>query len=152
MLKVKVVIGDMSEGFDRESSFGWLINVLANNAAKVLDTELKKHGLTIALWPTLMCLWEKEGVTQREIAQKAKVENSTTTRTLDKLENLGLVVRQTDPNSRRSFCIFLTDKGRALKEQLQPIAVGVNQEMLSVLERQERDEMIRILQKLVEQV
>lgn len=43
----------------------------------------------VALWPTLMCLWEEEGVTQRDTARKSKVENSTTTRTLDKLENLG---------------------------------------------------------------
>ncbi len=49
----------------------------------------------------MMCLWEKEGVTQREIAEKSKVENSTTTRTLDKLEKLGLVERRNDPNSRR---------------------------------------------------
>ncbi len=142
----------MSEKFDRQRSFGWLINVVANDAAKTFDTELKKHGLTIALWPTLMCLWEEEGVTQREIAQKSKVENSTTTRTLDKLENLGLVERQADPNSRRSFRIYLTDEGRALREQLIPIPLGINQKILSALDPQERDELIRLLQKLVAQV
>ncbi|ARC94266.1 MarR family transcriptional regulator [Vibrio coralliilyticus] len=139
----------MSETFDRQSSFGWLINVVANDAAKTFDTELKKHGLTIALWPTLMCLWEEEGVTQRDIAQKSKVENSTTTRTLDKLENLGLVERQPDPNSRRAFRIYLTDEGRALKETLLPIPMAINQKLLSSLEPKERDEIIRLLQKMV---
>lgn len=139
----------MSETFDRQSSFGWLINVVANDAAKTFDTELKKHGLTLALWPTLMCLWEEEGVTQRDIAQKSKVENSTTTRTLDKLENLGLVERQPDPNSRRAFRIYLTDEGRALKEALVPIPMAINQKLLSSLEPKERDEIIRLLQKMV---
>ncbi|WP_019274296.1 MarR family winged helix-turn-helix transcriptional regulator [Vibrio coralliilyticus] len=139
----------MSETFDRQSSFGWLINVVANDAAKTFDTELKKHGLTLALWPTLMCLWEEEGVTQRDIAQKSKVENSTTTRTLDKLENLGLVERQPDPNSRRAFRIYLTDEGRALKETLVPIPMAINQKLLSSLEHEERDEIIRLLQKMV---
>jgi DNA-binding MarR family transcriptional regulator len=139
----------MSETFDRQSSFGWLINVVANDAAKTFDTELKKHGLTLALWPTLMCLWEEEGVTQRDIAQKSKVENSTTTRTLDKLENLGLVERQPDPNSRRAFRIYLTDEGRALKEALVPIPMAINQKLLSSLEPEERDEIIRLLQKMV---
>ncbi|MBL1415540.1 MAG: MarR family transcriptional regulator, partial [Moritella sp.] len=101
----------MSENFDRQTSFGWMINVVANQAAKVFDTELKKYGLTIALWPTMMCLWEEEGVTQSEISAKSKVENSTTTRTIDKLEKLGLVERRTDPNSRRSFRIYLTEQG-----------------------------------------
>ncbi|KFI11736.1 MarR family transcriptional regulator [Vibrio coralliilyticus] len=139
----------MSETFDRQSSFGWLINVVANDAAKTFDTELKKHGLTLALWPTLMCLWEEEGVTQRDIAQKSKVENSTTTRTLDKLENLGLVERQPDPNSRRAFRIYLTDEGRALKETLVPIPMAINQKLLSSLDPKERDEIIRLLQKMV---
>ncbi|MDA0118131.1 MarR family winged helix-turn-helix transcriptional regulator [Vibrio sp. T11.5] len=139
----------MSEMFDRQSSFGWLINVVANDAAKNLDTELKKHGLTLALWPTLMCLWEEEGVTQRDIAQKSKVENSTTTRTLDKLESLGLVERHTDPNSRRAFRIYLTNEGRALKDTLVPIPIAINQKLLSVLEPEERGEIIRLLQKMV---
>ena len=93
----------MPEEFDRQKSFGWMINVIANKATKDFDTELKEHGLSIALWPTMMCLWEEEGVTQRDIAAKSKVENSTTTRTLDKLEKLELVERRADPNSRRSF-------------------------------------------------
>ncbi|NRB66033.1 MAG: MarR family transcriptional regulator [Vibrio sp.] len=139
----------MSETFDRQSSFGWLINVVANDAAKTLDAELKKHGLTLALWPTLMCLWEEEGVTQRDIAQKSKVENSTTTRTLDKLESLGLVERHPDPNSRRAFRIYLTNEGRALKDTLVPIPIAINQKLLSVLEPEERGEIIRLLQKMV---
>jgi len=96
-----------------------------------------------------MCLWEEEGVTQRDIAEKSKVENSTTTRTLDKLEKLGLVERQADPNSRRSFRIYLTDEGRALKETLLPIPIKVNKEILSSLELNEQKEMIRLLQKMV---
>tara|TARA_Y100001956_G_C4122048_1_gene187998 strand:+ start:299 stop:727 length:429 start_codon:yes stop_codon:yes gene_type:complete len=142
----------MTQEFDRQTSFGWLINVLANDAAKLFDTELKKHGLTIALWPTLMCLWEEEGVTQRDIARKSKVENSTTTRTLDKLENLGLVERRADPASRRSFRIYLTEEGKALEEQLIPIPAGLNQEYLSVLDGDEQKELIRLLQKLVAKV
>lgn len=142
----------MSQDFDRQTSFGWLINVLANDASKLFDNELKKHGLTIALWPTLMCLWEEEGVTQREIAKKSKVENSTTTRTLDKLEKLGLVERRADPESRRSFRIHLTDEGRALESQLIPIPAGLNKEYLSALEPSEQKELIRLLKKLVDRV
>jgi len=139
----------MSENFDRQTSFGWMINVVANQAAKVFDTELKKHGLTIALWPTMMCLWEEEGVTQSEISAKSKVENSTTTRTIDKLEKLGLVERRTDPSSRRSFRIYLTEQGLALKETLLPIPMAINKELLSSLEEAEQKEMIRLLQKMV---
>lgn len=139
----------MDKKFDRQKSFGWLLNVVANKASKDFDTELKKHGLSLALWPTLMCLWEEEGVTQRDIALKSKVESSTTTRTLDKLVALDLVERRDDPNSRRSFRIYLTEAGKALKTDLLPIPVAINADLLSSLEAQEQQDMIRLLQKMV---
>lgn len=142
----------MSTTFDRQESFGWLVNVVANNAGKSFDNELKKHGLSIALWPTLMCLWEEEGITQRDIALKSKVESSTTTRTLDKLEKLDLVERHEDPNSRRSFRIYLTDKGRALKDVLLPVPVAVNEAVLSSLDEDEQKMLIKLLQKMVKAI
>ena len=142
----------MEHKFDRQTSFGWLLNVVANHASKEFDKRLKEKGLTLALWPTLMCLWEKEGMTQREIAQTSKVESSTTTRTLDKLETLGLVERQADPESRRSFRIFLTEEGRALKHEVIHLPVEVNQLMLSSLTVDEQKTMIGLLQKMVAKV
>jgi len=135
--------------FDRKTSFGWMINVLAGKAAKKLEAKLKKHDLTVALWPTLMCLWEEEGVTQSEISAKSKVENSTTTRTLDKLEALALVERRADPKSRRSFRIYLTEQGRDIKKTVSPLPMAVNKEMLSSLDEKEQAEMIRLLKKMV---
>ncbi len=142
----------MENEFDRQSSFGWLVNVVASQASKKFEVELKKHGLSVALWPTLMCLWEEEGITQSEISKKSKVENSTTTRTLDKLVKLDLVERRDDPHSRRSFRIYLTDKGRALEKTLMPIPVAVNANLLSTLETDEQQEIIRLLKKLVAEV
>jgi DNA-binding MarR family transcriptional regulator len=142
----------MSTSFERESSLGWLINVVANKLKNDFDTELKKHGLTIALWPTLMCLWEEEGITQREIAIKSKVESSTTTRTIDKLERLNLVERRNDPLSRRSFRIYLTDEGRALQSTLIHIPVDINESILSSLNSEEQQHMLNILKKLVNNI
>ncbi|CAM2883654.1 MarR family winged helix-turn-helix transcriptional regulator [Moritella viscosa] len=139
----------MEHKFDRQKSFGWLLNVVANKASKDFDAELKKRGLSLALWPTLMCLWEEEGVTQRDIALKSKVESSTTTRTLDKLVALGLVERRDDPNSRRTFRIYLTEAGKALKTDLVPIPVAINADLVRSLEGEEQQEIVRLLQKIV---
>ncbi|MBE1275053.1 MarR family winged helix-turn-helix transcriptional regulator [Enterovibrio baiacu] len=141
----------MSE-FDRQASFGWLINVVAGKAEKRLDAELKQHGLTVALWPTMMCLWEEEGVTQRQIALKAKVENSTTTRTLDKLEKLGLVERRDDPDSRRNYRIYLTESGKALRDKVAAIPMAINAELLTTLNDNEQTQLIHLLQKVVTNV
>lgn len=142
----------MTEKFERLDSFGWLINVLASQATKELDHELKPYHLTAALWPTMMCLWEQEGITQRDIAAKAKVENSTTTRTLDKLEKLGMVERKPDPNSRRSYHIYLTQKGRAMKPDLEQIPLQVNKKLLGNLSVEEQQILLPLLAKMVEKI
>jgi len=142
----------MTKQFQRSSSFGWLIAVMSNYAIKVFDTELHKHQLTIALWPTLMCLWEEEGLTQRQLADRVKVRSSTTTRTLDKLELMGLVERKTNPESRRSFLIVLTNKGKALKETILPIPIALNKDLLAQLEDSEAQELTRLMKKLVQRI
>jgi DNA-binding MarR family transcriptional regulator len=68
------------------------------------------------------------------------------------LEKLGLVERHPDPNSRRSFRIYLTEEGRSLKETLVPIPLAVNQELMSPLEPAEQKEMLRLLKKLVAEI
>lgn len=100
----------------------------------------------------MMCLWEQEGMTQRELSDKSRIENSTTTRTLDKLEERGWVERQADPNSRRSYRIYLTEEGRKLKGTLQPLANQVNQNALSHLEEKEQQELLRLLTKVMDGV
>ncbi|MFS1492642.1 MarR family winged helix-turn-helix transcriptional regulator, partial [Vibrio splendidus] len=67
----------------------------------------------------------------------------------DKLEKLELVERRADPNSRRSFRIYLTEKGKALEEQLVPIPARLNKELKNELDAEEQQQMIKLLQKMV---
>ena len=50
------------------------------------------------------------GLSQKEIAEKLKLEGPTLIPIIDKLEKDGLVVRETDPNDRRNNRLFLTPK------------------------------------------
>lgn len=66
-------------------------------------------------------LWRRDGISQKEICEFTGKSKSNITRTLDKLAKREWVYRQTDPEDRRSFKIFLTDEGKNLKEELFPI-------------------------------
>lgn len=132
----------------RRESLGWHIAVLAKKMAAQLDAELKKYGLKITYWPTLFLLWEHEGLSQTELAQACMTEHYTTTRILDKLEALGLIERRTDPNSRRTFRIYLTQKGRALEKPLTDMAQRVNDYYLSRLPEKKQDAFLRMLQDI----
>ncbi|MGB1091094.1 MAG: MarR family winged helix-turn-helix transcriptional regulator [Oceanobacter sp.] len=135
--------------FDRKSSLGWLVAALHQQMAQDMDKGLAQHDLPLALWPTMMCLWEEDNRTQADIAKSAKVQSYTTTRALDKLETMGWVVRTEDANSRRSHRIQLTEKGHAAREEVLKVPVEVNQETTKALTKEETEQLIGLLQKLV---
>ncbi|WP_230425655.1 MarR family winged helix-turn-helix transcriptional regulator [Spartinivicinus ruber] len=138
-----------SKKLKREDSFGWLIAVVSQQMGYSLDARLKKYGLNLALWPTLFLLWQQEGCTQTELAKACQTRNYTTTRVLDKLEELGLVERRPDPDSRRAFRIFLTEKGRELEPELIAEAKAVNKQYLSKLDKNQRAQLMSLMQLLV---
>ena len=58
-------------------------------------------------------------VTQREISDACMLDVTTMSRTLDKLEKQGLILRERDPGCRRSYQISLTGAGRKKAEEVQ---------------------------------
>ena len=55
-------------------------------------------------------------VTQKEIADACMLDVTTMSRTLDKLQKQGLIIRERDPDCRRSCRISLTEEGREKAE------------------------------------
>lgn len=53
-------------------------------------------------------------LSQRELADRLRLEKSTVSRMIADLERLGLIERERDPASRRTNRLRLTDEGRAL--------------------------------------
>lgn len=59
----------------------------------------------------LYYLLQKDHITQKEIADNCHFDTATMSRNIDKLEDMGLLTRENNPDSRRSFQICLTEKG-----------------------------------------
>lgn len=66
----------------------------------------------------LVFLDSHSSVTQREIADACMLDVTTMSRTLDKLERKGLLLRERDPKCRRSYQISLTAEGRKKAEEV----------------------------------
>lgn len=64
-------------------------------------------------------LLEKDHVSQKELADKCHFDAPTMSRNIDKLEDMGLLIRENNPGCRRSFLICLTSKGQEKAKQIQ---------------------------------
>ena len=91
-----------------------------------LQTRLVQHEVSFGHWTFLRILWERDGLTQRELSREAGVMEPTTFTALRAMESRGYIVRRQLAGNRRKVHIFLTARGRALKRTLVPLAEAVN--------------------------
>lgn len=93
---------------------------------RALQMRLAEHGVSFGHWTFLRILWEHDGLTQRELSGEAGVMEPTTFSAVKAMEQLGYVSRRQMPENRKNVYVFLTPKGRDLKDKLVPLAEEVN--------------------------
>ncbi len=90
--------------------------------ARALEREwskaFKPFGLTPSQVFMLRVVLKKPGLLQSELAKELAISRSTATRTLDGLQQLGLLKRQATENDGRESAIQPTPSGIAMQEQL----------------------------------
>ncbi len=112
-------------GMDAQN-VGYLVREVHRAFTRVLQERISIHGVSMGQWFFLCALWEKDGLTQRELSQKVGMMEPTTVTALNGMERRGLVERVRNVNDRRKVNIYLTPKGMALRDVLLPAADAVN--------------------------
>ena len=111
-----------------------LVKHAARRFARALQMRLAEHAVSYGHWSFLRILWESEGLTQRQLSGQAGVMEPTTFSALNAMERLGYVVRKPSPTNRKEVHVYLTRKGRGLKNKLVPLAEEVNEVALRDVE------------------
>ena len=130
-----------------------LVKDAARAYIRALQLRLAEHSVSYGHWTILRILWRHDGLSQRELSERAGVTEPTTFSAVKALEALGYVERMHLPGNRKKVHVFLSKAGRALRRKLEPLAEEVN--ALSVEGVTEEDVMttrrvlISIAEKLV---
>ena len=93
---------------------------------RALQMRLAAHSVSLGHWTFLRILWEKDGITQKELSEQAGVMEPTTFSALKAMERFGTVTRRQMPGNKKKVFVYLTPKGRLLKSKLVPLAEAVN--------------------------
>lgn len=93
---------------------------------RALQIRLAPYGVPFGHWSFLRILWENDGLTQRELSERAGVMEPTTFAAMKAMEALGYIHRQRLPTNKKNVYIHLTPEGRALKDVLVPLAEETN--------------------------
>jgi DNA-binding MarR family transcriptional regulator len=142
-------LASRSGTFAIEDSLGYLVNRMARLMAHELAEKLRPAGVAIGQWAVLMFLWARDGMSQAELSRLVAIEPPTMVRTIDRMVRDGLVTRTPDAGDGRLSRIHLTERGRSLRDELVPLAVAVNDEILQRLTANEGRTLRRLLTKLL---
>jgi DNA-binding MarR family transcriptional regulator len=119
----------MDKEFELEKTLGYLINRCAILLKDELAHRFRQAGydVTPEEWAILNRLWEQDGLSQNEIAERTIKDKTTVTRFLNQMEAKGLVTRESSKEDRRSKKVHLTSNGQKLKRTL----IKITEELLA---------------------
>jgi len=107
---------------EAEGNLAYVAREVHRAYARALQTRITHHGVSMGQWYFLRALWEEDGLTQRELSQRVGMMEPTTVTALNNMERCGLVERVRNAYDRRKVNIFLTPKGKALRDDILPCA------------------------------
>ena len=107
--------------FDPYNHFGFLTHRVARLMDQVMGPRLKEKGLhfPISCIGILANLWQKDGVTQKELGTSLVKTKSSITKMLEALEQSDMIEKRNDPTDKRNKLIFLTEKGIAFRKMME---------------------------------
>ena len=133
---------------DLDRTFGFLVHDIGRLMRREFERRVRDMGFTRNQWRVLAHLRRVDGINQSQLADRMDVEPISLVRLLDKLEGAGYVQRRQDPQDRRAYLLYLTEKAGPLIERLEAISVELRQVILGDLSAAERDALIDMLMRI----
>ncbi|GAA4230603.1 DNA-binding MarR family transcriptional regulator [Streptosporangium album] len=128
------------------------LSFLLDHTGHVLRTRmsaaLAEIGLTARMHCVLVHAMQEER-TQIQLAEIGDMDKTTMVVTVDALEKAGLAQRRPSGTDRRARIIAVTEDGARMAEQSQKIVDRVHREALSALPEDEREILLRAMNRLV---
>ena len=111
---------------------------------------LSELDLTYTQYIVMLVLWEKDGVSVKEIGERLFLDSGTLTPLLKNLEKKGLLTRNRSKEDERVTIAKLTEEGKALREK----ALKVPEQVVSCvkLEPEEALQLYTLLYKLLKTI
>lgn len=131
-----------------EESLHYLLMADHLSFQKSLLIGMKDTNLTSGQPKVLDYLLFHDGAVQKEIAEACHIEPATITSVLLGMENKGLIVRKNLNGNRRSLYVYLTDKGKALAEQVELKFGSIEEKALAGFSDDDKEMLIGFLTKM----
>ena len=131
-------------------SFHYLAMAVHSMIQKNFMEQVKPSGLTSGQPKVLDYLRDHNGTNQREIAAACHIEPGSLTSVLNRMEENGLIERRMLDGNRRTFYIFMTEKGTQLKNIVEKNFVSIEEKAFRNISSKEQAAFMETFSKIYE--
>ena len=125
--------------------FSVLTNRISRHLAKAYE---KQFGITIPEWRVIANLARFAPMTASDVVDKSSMDKVKVSRAISKLLKSGLIERDTDEQDKRRGQLRLSKAGKDVFEEIAPVALGWEADLLAPLPPEERRTLDEILNKI----
>jgi DNA-binding MarR family transcriptional regulator len=111
--------------------------------------EVLEPGLTGKHFGCMATIVDEGPLSQQTLGDRLRVDRTTIVAVVDELERRGFVARPRNPADRRAYALEATAEGRRWVRRTSAALADAEARLLDGLEPDEREELIRLLQKLI---
>ncbi len=103
----------------------------SNLIQRIYRPLLEPLGLTYAQYLVMLVLWERDGITVRDLEVRVMLDSGTLSPLLRRLEKSGLIAKKPFADDGRVTVLALTAKGRRLRERAESVPEALLCRMLA---------------------
>ena len=117
-------------------------------AQGIFKKKLEPFDLTPTQYLILEVLWEEEGLVIGEISERISIDYATLSSLLDRMAKNDWIRKDRNPEDKRAWLVYLTEKSKGLKETLLVEQEMLNQQMTASFSEAEKLLLFRMLKEL----
>ncbi len=110
-----------------ELTFDFQIRKTWIQVAKMYNELVAQKGITTSIGMALLNIDINDGIRSTALGPKMGLESTSLSRVLKSMKNQGLIVKESDPEDKRSVLIKLTDAGLKKRNMARHIVLEFNQ-------------------------
>lgn len=125
------------------------LSVLSNRVSQAVATLYsQKFGLAVTEWRVIAVLGRYPGLSANGVAERTAMDKVAVSRAVASLLGRGLLQRDMHENDRRRSVLALSALGHEVYDEIVPLALGFERDLLSALDDDERAQLDRLISRL----
>lgn len=142
---------DEKKGLREKSMPALFMEINRRYGMKCMD-RIRELGIQHGQMPIIMIVYENDGCSQKEIAEKMGVTPPTVNVSIQRLERTDIVCRKRDETDQRIMRVYLTENGKRIVREIQEESRVVEKIMFSNFNETELCLMRRFFEQILDNI